>query len=166
MSNKMTLNFKMVNQFVNPLEPTSKDSFDFGKVLQLLDGVGQGNAETIWHDERTLSASSSEDLDLNGVLIGAFGVAKAFTKIKGVMVFADANNTNDVLVGDSATFQFLLFGVATGVVTLTPGGMLWIFNPSSGGIAVSAGTTDLLKIENSAGGTSVTYTIAVLGEIT
>ena len=166
MSNKTSLNFKLTNEFINPLEPTSKDNFDFGKVFNLTDGIGLNKAETIWHDVRTLTASSSEDLDLNGVLIGAFGVAKAFTKVKGLLVHADPLNANDVLVGDAATFQFLFAGVATAVITLTPGGLLWLYNPSAAGMAVAAGTTDLLKVENSAGGTSVIYTIAVIGEIT
>jgi hypothetical protein len=44
-----------------------------------------------------------------------------------------------------------------------PGGMLVMTAPDATGLAVTAGTGDKLKLANSAGSTSVTYDVIILG---
>ena len=166
MSNKMTLQFKLNNEFINPLVPSAKDSFVFGKVFSLINGVGAGKAETIWHDERQLAASANEELDMSGVLTGSFGVVKAFTKIKMIMVYASPDNTNNVLVGGAASNGLVFGSLAADKLIIKPGSMFTLLDNSSAGIPVVAGTGDLLKIENSSSGSVVDYTIAIVGEIT
>ncbi len=167
MSNKLTVNFKLVNLFTNPDNlSTAEDELNFNKILQLLDGTGAGKAEAIYHAQRTLGVSANEELDLNGVLTGAFGVAKDFTKLKALVVYAAVGNTNNVLVGGAATNAVPIFSDVTDKAVVKPGGMFFLFDPSIGGYTVTPATGDLLRIENSAGGTSVTYDIIVVGEIT
>ena len=50
-----------------------------------------------------------------------------------------------------------------GILPACAGGML--VAPDANGYAITATTADLLKIANSAGGTSVTYTIAILATV-
>ena len=128
------------------------------------DGTGANQAKVAFADERTLTASSSENLDLAGGLTDAFGNTITFTKIKALAVQASSGNTNDVLVGGAASNGFITWvGDATDVVKVKPGGMFVIVAPDSTGLAVTAGTGDILKIANSAGSTSVTYKIVVIG---
>jgi hypothetical protein len=138
---------------------------NFGPNYTFTDGSGAGQASKVFTDLRTLAASATEDLDLNGTtLLDAFGNAIAFTKIKGIIVVADAANTNDVVVGGAAANGFISpFGAATDKVKVRPGGMLVLVDPGAAGYAVTAATADLLRIGNGGAGTSVNYQIFLIG---
>jgi hypothetical protein len=133
-------------------------SYNFGN------GTGANQANEAFADIRTLTASSSENLDLAGVLLDAFGSAITFTKIKALVVMAAATNTNDVLVGGAASNGFITpFGDPTDIVKVKPGGLMVLVAPDANGYAVTAGTGDILKVANSAGGSSITYSIIAIG---
>lgn len=136
----------------------------YGPTIALGDGSGANQISQIFADTRTLAASATEDLDLNGTLLNAFGVAVTFTKIRALLIVADAANVNDVVVGGAAANQFFAcFGAATHTVKVKPGGMFLVAAPDVNGYAVTAATADLLKVLNGGAGTGVTYTIMVLG---
>jgi hypothetical protein len=133
-------------------------------VISLTDGLGANQATNIFSDQRTLAASATENIDLNGALTNAFGQTVNFTKVKLLAIFAAAANTNDVIVGNAATNGFISpFGAATHTVAVKPGGCLLLAAPDANGYAVTAATADLLKILNSGAGTSITYDIVVIG---
>ena len=139
-------------------------ALNFSRGFSLDDGTGAGQADKIWSDTRTLTASANEDLDLAGVLTDAFGAVITFVKVKGIFVAAAAGNTNNVVVGAAAATQFVgPFGAATHTVAVAPGGFFAICRSDATGWAVGAGASDFLRIANSAGGTSVTYDIVLLG---
>lgn len=127
-------------------------------------GTGANQADLLWHDQRTLTASSTEDLDLRGTLTNAFGSTVSNARVKGIIIKASSSNTNNVLVGGASSNQFVNWvSDATDVVVVRPGGCFMLMAPDSTGYAVTAGTGDLLKIANSAGTTSVVYDIIVIG---
>lgn len=143
---------------------TATVPLSFARALGLANGTGANQADRIFHDTRTLTASANEDLDLAGVLTDAFGATITFARIKALIVAADAANTNNVIVGGAATNQFVNWvGAATHTVTVRPGGVLLLAGGDATGYAVTAGTGDLLRVANSAGGTSVTYSIVLVG---
>lgn len=132
----------------------------------LTSGTTAGKADRIWHDQRTLSASAAEDLDLAGSLTDALGGSAVFARIKGIIVSAAAGNTNNVLVGGvSAGLSTFLSPAATGIITLRPGAVFAVLAgiADTTAYAVTATTADLLHIANSAGSTSVTYDVIVVG---
>ena len=133
--------------------------------MSLTNGTGAGNADKIFTDRRTLAASGTEDLDLAGVLLDAFGAAITWARVKGIFISAAAANTNNVVVGAAAATQWATLLNATGTLTLRPGSSICaIAGPADAtGWAVTAGTGDLLKVANSAGSTSVTYDIVIIG---
>lgn len=146
---------------------TAKDILNFKRIFQISDGIGASKAESIFHDQRTLTASSSEDIDLNGILLDAFGVAIPFTKIKTMIFAAENSNVNDVLIGGAATNQFAtMFSDITDELILRPGGLIVLHDPGANGYLVTPATGDLLKIANSAGGSSVIFDIIIIGETT
>jgi hypothetical protein len=56
-----------------------------------------------------------------------------------------------------------LFGGTNPTFSVKPGGFFFVAAPQAAGLlTVGAGTTDDLKVTNSAAGTPVTYTIAIL----
>lgn len=124
-------------------------------------GTGAGQADLIWHDQRTLTASSTEDLDLaGGSLTNAFGTALTFVKVRGLIVYAATANTNNVVIGgDANSVPFL--GAAANTKPIQPGGLYVDFAPA--GYTVTAATGDIIQVANGGAGTSVTYDIIVLG---
>ena len=128
-------------------------------------GTAANQAQVLFTDQRTLAANATENLDLAGGLVDAFGRTITFTAIKGIYIKAADENINDVLVGGAASAPFLaVFGSATDKLAIKPGGTVLIMDPGAAGYAVGAGTADLLKVANSAGTTGVTYDIVIWGE--
>jgi hypothetical protein len=142
----------------------------------LSSGVAVGQADLIFHDQRTLAASTNEDLDLIGTMLqDAFGANLAMLRVKGLIIAAkgvtDANgvtitpNVNNVVVGAAASNAWTTLLNSTGTVTLRPGATWCAFADftDSTGYAVTAGTGDLLRVANGGAGTSVTYDVIVIG---
>lgn len=133
-------------------------------LISLATGTGAAQADKIFHDQRTLAASATEDLDLAGGLTDAFGATLTFARIKAIIVIAASANTNNVLVGGAASNQFINWvSDATDKIVVRPGGMFALVASDATSYAVTAATGDLLRIGNSAGGTGVTYDIIIVG---
>lgn len=132
-------------------------------VIALATGTGSGQADLIFSDTRTIAASSSENLDLAGVLTDPLGATLTIVKLKAIYVRAAAGNTNDVQIGGGASNAPTgLFGTATDYINVKPGGVfLWVA-PNTG-VTVTGGTGDILKAANSSSGTGVTYDIIIIG---
>jgi hypothetical protein len=142
---------------------TSRAPLDYSSTIALASGTGANQADKIFADTRTLSASATEDLDLAGVLSDPLGAALTFARIKAVLVKAAAGNTNLVQVTRPASNGVPLFLAAGDGLAVRPGGLfLWVA-PDATGVAVTAGTGDLLTFTNSAGSTSVTYDVVIIG---
>ncbi|MFF9844617.1 hypothetical protein [Streptomyces sp. NPDC013740] len=144
---------------------TPSDVLSWRRGVHLESGTTAGKADLRFTDTRTLAASATEDLDLAGVLLDAFGAALTFVRIKGLFISAAAANTNNVVVGAAASNAWATLLNATGTITLRPGASFAAMSGSADatGMAVTAGTGDLLKVANSGAGTSVTYDIVIVG---
>jgi hypothetical protein len=126
------------------------------------DGTGAGQVDVMFTDQRTLAASGTEDLDLAGSLSDALGATLTMAKLKFVMVKAASGNTNDVVLSRPASNGVPLFTAAGDSIAIKPGGV-FIWAVPGTGVAVTAGTGDLLTFTNSAAGTGVTYDVVLLG---
>lgn len=133
-------------------------------VIGLASGTGQGQADLIFSDTRTLAISATENLDLAGSLIDPLGTLLTIVQIKLVYIRADAANVNDVLVGGAgATAIAGIFGdAATDIVKVRPGGVFLWCAPKVGGLIVPT-TADILKVANGGAGTPVTYDVVLIG---
>lgn len=144
---------------------TPEDRLTFRRGVHLSSGTGVGSADRVFRDQRTLAASATEDLDLAGVLLDAFGAAVTFVRVKGLFISAAAANTNNVVIGAAAANAWAALLNATGTITLRPGATVGVMAGAADATtyAVTAGTGDLLKVANSGAGSSVTYDIVVIG---
>jgi hypothetical protein len=133
--------------------------------VSLVDGTGAGQADRAFFDTRQLAASATEDLDLAGTLVDAFGVTQTFARVKLVIVRAHATNTNQVQVTRDADAGVPLFMAAGDGVSLRPGAVFALAAGAADatGYAVTATTGDLLVVTNSGAGSVVDYDIAILG---
>ena len=131
--------------------------------LSLSDGTGANQADRMFTDTRTLSASANEDLDFSGSLTNAFGVTVTFARIKAIMVIAASGNTNNVNVTRPASNGVPFLLAAGDGMAVRPGGVFLLASVDATGYPVTAATGDLINIANSAGTTGVDYTIVVIG---
>lgn len=141
---------------------TANFPFAITYTKSLTDGNAANQIDRVFTDTRTLTASATEDLDVAGVLTNVYGATITAGKLKGIMVKASSANTNNVNVTRPASNGvpwMLAAGDGFGVV---PDGVFLWLAPSAAGITVTAGTGDLITFTNSAGGTSVTYDVALL----
>ena len=152
-------------QYANALEFGGvEQTLKYGASHAFTDGSGANQAQKLFTDQRTLAASDNETLDLSGVLTDVFGATLTLTKIKAILVKAADGNTNNVIVGGAASNAWIgPFGDASDTVAVKPGGTMMLVAPDANGYAVTAGTGDLLKVANSAGGSAVTYDIVLVG---
>ncbi len=130
----------------------------------LADGTTNVQADKAWDDTRTLAASATEDLDMGtgGGLVDALGDAFAPLEVAALMIFAAAGNTNNVVVGAAAAEPFLgPMGGTTPTTTIKPGGSLLWYAPA--GWAVANNSNDKIKVANSGAGTTVDYSIVIIG---
>ncbi len=135
-------------------------------VIQLATGTGSNQANALFADQRTLSASATENLDLFGVLPDPFGATLSFATIKAIKICAAAANTNNVNFGPGLTLSGIAFvgpfSAATAYQGVKPGGCALLVAPQTGW-TVTQTTGDMLSVGNSGGSTTVTYDIVVLG---
>lgn len=142
---------------------TPQAPVNLNKHVKITEGTDAlDKADILWSDTRTIAASGSENLDLAGVLATALGVTIAAAEITAIMVTADAANTNDVVLfgAGSNPFNGPLSGT-TPKLTLGPGDVALITNRK--GWTVTAGTGDILLVANSSSGSSVNYSIVIIG---
>jgi len=143
---------------------SSVQKVGYAPVCNFSNGTGAEQANKYFEDTRTLTASSTEDLDLYGGLTDVFGNTLNITKIKFIIIRAAATNTNDVVVGGAAGSPIVsLFGTATDKINLKPGTGICLFATDSTAYAVVTSTADLLKVANGGGTTSVSYDIIIGG---
>ncbi|MDX3101756.1 hypothetical protein [Nonomuraea angiospora] len=156
--------FDLEAEITNPLDLTTVSApLSMARQLTLAQGTGAGQADMIWSDSFTIAASGTQAVDLAGTLVGPFGTTLTFARIKAVIVAAASGNTNNVNVVSDATNGPLLFLAKGDGYPVKPGGLFVAYDPSAAGTVITAGTADLINLVNSAGGTSVTCDVVIVG---
>jgi len=145
--------------------PTDAISRDYSQAFA--NGTSAAQANMWWHDQRTLGASATEDLDLFGSLSSVFGTVINMTSLKGVFVYASSlnNAANNVNVTRPAANGVSWLLAAGDGISLKPGAWIAWFDPSANGATVTTATADLITFTNSAGTNSVIYDVFLLGEV-
>lgn len=139
--------------------------FDFS----LPTGTAVGQADRVFSDTRTVTASTNDDLDLAGTLTDSFGATVTFAKVKAIFIRSagaghpSGANTQNFTVGAAAANGWSTLFTQT-AVTMRPGQLLGAACDATDSTcwAVTAGTGDLLRIANGAGA-SINYDILIIG---
>lgn len=164
MAFRLTSFFELDAEVTSPLDLTTPSNpLSLAKQMSLAQGSGAGQADMMWSDQRTITASSTDALDLAGSLSGPFGGTLTFARIKMIVVLAAAANINNVNVVMPASNGVPLFLAAADGIAVKPGGVFFWYDPSAAGVVVTAATGDLLNVVNSGAGTPVTYDIHIIG---
>lgn len=156
--------FELDAEVTNPLDLTTVSApLAFARQLVLAQGTGLGQADMLWTEQYTITASSTQAVDLAGTLSGPFGTTLTFARIKLIVVAASLLNTNNVnVVSDATNGPPFVLAKGDGI-PVKPGGMFVWFDPSAAGAVVTPSTADLINLVNSAAGTSVTCDIVIAG---
>jgi len=126
-------------------------------------GTSADQADLIFRDQRTLALSTSENLDLAGGLTSVFGATLTFVKVKMIYVKAKSTNGGNIIVGGAAANAFVgPFADSSDKVNIPAGGLYHVADPTTGW-TVTAGTGDILKIENDDGAAEGVYDIIIVG---
>lgn len=129
----------------------------------IVNGIGVGQANEFYFAERTLASGVAEDLDFSGPLLDLFGDAFVLVKLKAIIIGNKAANTTNLTVSRPAANGVALFGAASDALAIIPPGYAFLYmNGSAAGLAVTAGTADLVNIANSAGASAI-YDVVGIG---
>ena len=162
----LQITLKIAGALTNAIDlstPTQAFATDYSSLLVFGNGTGANQANMIWHDQRSVG-TGSEDLDLAGSLVSAFGTTITFTVVKGVLIVASTANSGNVVVSRPASNGLVLFTAASdGLAALKPGGIFLFTDPSAAGLTVTASTGDLLNVDASTG--TVVYDVWIWGEV-
>lgn len=136
-------------------------------------GAGTNQANQQWYTVGTLAAAATVDLDLAGVLTNSFGDTVTLTKIRVLAIHNAGADDGDggyttqsgetLKVGAAGTnpITSIFDGSSTSKVVIHSGGQLLLTSPADG-LTVTAGSADVLRIEN-AGTKTIQYRILVQG---
>jgi hypothetical protein len=133
--------------------------------IALESGTTINKADKRWISAaRSLGASTSENLDLAGSLTDQFGATITFARIKLLIVqliTATAGYTLEV-GGAASNAASTFFGDATDKLIIRGGGFGILYAPDATAYAITAGTGDILKVNNP-NAAGITYNIELVG---
>ena len=141
---------------------TVKDNISADWSVKLTDGTGANQADTLWHDQRTLADGANETIDVHdGSLSDAFGTAVTLDKLKMICI-KNGSSDADLEIGGAAATQLGLFADGTDILNLPPGGIFVYSAPGSAGLDCST-NSDLKLTHDGTGESTLTYDIIVVG---
>lgn len=153
---------QIASVLADSLDLTSvRDDLDKQYTIELPTGTSSGQANQIFHDQRTVASGATDSLDLAGVLQNAIRQTVTFSAIKAVIVRAATGNSTTLSVTRPASNGVPLFAAAGDAIPIGPGG-IFVWAAPAAGIAVTGGTGDLLDIVNGSGA-SASYDVIVIG---
>ncbi|MCE5185077.1 MAG: hypothetical protein LLF76_03010 [Planctomycetaceae bacterium] len=141
---------------------TLQDKLNLSRGVTLENGTGANQADTLFHDTRTLADGADETLDFHdGTLSDAFGTPVTIDELKAIYI---KNNSAaaGLLVGGALANAMGLFADASDILKLPPGGEFLLTAPGAAGIDITT-NADLLIAHDGTGDDALTYDIVVIG---
>lgn len=133
---------------------------------ELADGTAADQADILWHDQRTLGTGANDDLDLTALTQTVFGstVTINFAKVSAILIVNTDTIAGRKLQIDSSVanaFTGWCNASITSKAEIGPDSALFLSSKKDAW-AVTAGTGDILRINNPSAG-SIVYNIAIVG---
>ena len=167
----MSLDVEKINFLIKATQTPTSSSFStltdvvsIGFIDELNDGTGADFADQIYHSSgRSLAASANETFDLAGGISDKFGNTLTMATVKLLYVKNTSAEGTNIEIGGATNAWEGWTTTATSTITVGGGGMVALFDPTANAQEVTAGTGDILKIENLDGSNSATYDILIIG---
>ena len=160
----INLDVQAVNRTALDLSAAQDTVNQLLQLCSLTSGTGANKCDSIFHDQRTLTSSATETHDLFdfGGARDALGNTFANLAIKALVVQVVSGNALTVGAEGTAAAWNSLTGSDTVGVSVPALGALVAIAPGAAGYAVADTSNHLLKITNTASGSTV-YNIIVIG---
>ena len=148
----------------NARDPVELGGFASPPSTAWTSGTGANQVDLMFSDQRTISTSANDDLDLSGVLLDAFGATLTCARIKLIYIKNVSANAATVIQIDQtvANDWSTLFGGGA-IIPILKGAYVFHEDPSAAGWVITAGTADILRITNNDGSNAALYDILILG---
>ena len=134
----------------------------YQRSFTLASGTGAGQADIIFHDQRTLTSAQVENLRFRGTLADPFGATVQMVRLKALVVYSSSSNTTDINLSRTAGAGIPLFLASGDGIYIKPGGLIFWVATDATAIIVTPTTADNLTITNAAGASAV-YDIIAIG---
>lgn len=147
---------------------TLTDLAKLSYAAHLPSGILAGQADKIWHDERTLAAGASDMLSLDALEMPALGgtLSIALAKVKLLRLVNTATAAgNDLHVGGAGSGAHAWSGPWNNnadAKSVVPADSPLLVVGKLAGWTVTPGTSNVLKVHNP-GASAITYRIAIVG---
>jgi hypothetical protein len=150
------------NALTGSINSVNSNSFSYSK--SLTNGTGAaGTADLIYAAQGTIAGAATTNLDFVGSLADFFGTTISGARIKYLYLHHTTDTAASALtVGNHATAPISLYSAATTTQSVRNGGILLFGCSDATGIAMTAATTDALKILNADGAVTATYQIVCI----
>lgn len=129
-------------------------------------GTGAAQVDRIWHDQRTVAAGASDDLDLTALVRQVFGqnISTNFAAVKAILLVNQSTITGDDLaVGGAGASAFSApFNADDNAQLMAPADSVLLLANTKLGWPVIAGTAHVLRVHNPAA-SAVEYAIVIAG---
>lgn len=140
-----------------------QDKISFPADIVVGSGVLARQADLMFSDQRTITGSGTDSLDLSGVLTDVFGTVLAFNEIVAISIRAAAANGDVIRIGGAASNAFVGPWPTGDKHDVAPGEAFMATKINTAvGWPVAAGTADIFDLEN-VDASAVTYDIIILG---
>ena len=169
----MSLDIQTIQLLIKGTQTPASSSFStLTDVIQIVftddlnDGTGADFADVVYHSSgRNLAASANETFDLAGGITDKFGNTITMATVKAIYVKnTSATEGTNIEVGNATSNAWNGWtSVAGSSITVGQGGMIALFDPTANAMEVTAGTGDILKVENLDGSNAATYDIIIIG---
>lgn len=143
---------------------SNANSFTYSK--SLTDGSGASKANKIYLATVTIAAGGNLQVDLSGSLNDIYGNLLTFTRVKAVYFeLATDTSSTSITVGGASSNAFVNWVAdATDKVRIRNGGTFFLACTDATGYVVTAGTGDILQINNEDGSNIATIKMCIIGE--
>lgn len=166
----MSLDIETIKLLIKGKQTPASSSFStLTDVVQIVysddlnDGTGSDFADALYHSSgRSLAASASETFDLAGGISDKFGNTLTMATVK-LLYIKNTSTTATLEVGGNANEWIGWSQTSSSTITVGPGGVVLLYDPSANAMEVTAGTGDILEITNNDGSNTAEYDIVVVG---
>jgi hypothetical protein len=134
----------------------------------LATGTGLDQADKLFSANYTIANGANQDIDLAGVLTDPFGATVTFARVKAIFIKLNTTTAGyyiNVGGGDNGSGQnafATIFADASDKLKVRAGGMGLLWAPDATAYAVTAGTGDILRINNP-NAASVSVDVIIIG---
>lgn len=163
----LALTVKVTSHLDRDLSKTD-DPMSLAIAKTIADGTGANQGNRIFHDKRTLSPTTSENLDMFDFAGAVDPVGQPYALSRVICVIVENKNTTagqKMLVGgegSAAAWNSPFNGVDTDKLSVEPGGVLVLYAGSAAGYVVTDVSNYLLKIDNP-NAVALDYNIVIIG---